>query len=213
MPPSNQTPTFADTANTDPNTLTILHYPHPALRTKALPLPPTPDDTVRAVAQRMIQLMIDAPGIGLAAPQVGLPWRMFVAHVPAPAPGSDDAAQLANDPNIQAILDAGVQLFTNEPTVYINPTITEYSRDLEPYEEGCLSLPHITGHVRRPSTCTINALDAHGNPFTHRATDLLARCWQHEQDHLDAVLITDKFSPLDRRRAKRELEHLEATFN
>ncbi|CAE7357417.1 fmt [Symbiodinium necroappetens] len=137
--------------------------------------------------------MFEAPGIGLAAPQVGLPWRMFVCHV-----GKDPDDEHTEDPPD----------YSTEPMVVINPTLSEPSRDLVPYEEGCLSLPEITGDVRRPSEVTLTALDASGEEYSMRASGLLARCWQHEYDHLDGILIIDKMTAgarLKNRRAIKEL--------
>ena len=106
------------------------------------------DETVRAVAARMIDLMHEAQGIGLAANQVGLPWRMFVADVPVM-----DEDETPTEPDLPTA--------TAEPMVFINPTLSEPSRDLVPYDEGCLSLPGINGEVRRPSTITITATGDH----------------------------------------------------
>ena len=180
----------------DVNALRIVNYPAEVLRRRAEDVPEVTDH-VRDVALKMIELMLDAPGIGLAAPQVGLPWRLFVAHVPA-------------DPEEPDPFVPGVISSTTQPTVYINPELHDYSRDLEPYDEGCLSLPEITGAVRRPTTVSLTATDLEGKRSTIRANGLLGRCWQHEFDHLEGVLIIDKFSPMDRRRAKRALEDLEA---
>lgn len=177
----------------DPRTLSIVHFPAPILRRRTDPVPEVTEQ-VQAVARRMIELMYEAEGIGLAAPQVGLPWRMFVAHVPE----SDDRR-----------LDADPAQATAEPMVCINPRLCEPERDLVPFEEGCLSLPEITGEVRRPSAITMTALDIEGKQFTIRASGLLARCWQHETDHLDGVLIIDRMTPPSRlrnRNAVRELE-------
>jgi len=182
-----------DTVNSDPRLLHILTYPHPALRQKAKPVE-TVDDRVRAAAARMIDLMFEAEGIGLAAPQVGLSWRMFVAHVP------EGEGRLAGaDP-------AGA---TAEPTVYINPRIVALEGDLEPADEGCLSLPDITGEVRRPPIATISATDLEGREFTARADGLLARCWQHEHDHLDGVLIIDRMTQLSRMKNRTAVRSLE----
>lgn len=178
---------------TDPKNLMIVHYPEAVLRKRAKPVGGV-DAEVRAVARRMIELMIEAEGVGLAAPQVGLTWRMFVAHVP-----SNEERSLDHDP-AQA---------TKGPVVYINPKLSEPSRDLVPYEEGCLSLPDIRGDVRRPSTITITATDLEGNQFSQRAEGLLARCWQHEVDHLDGVLIIDKMSQIHRMRNKQAIRELE----
>lgn len=180
----------------DPTKLVIVHYPEPVLRKRAKTVEKI-DDHVRSVAKRMIELMFESEGIGLAAPQVGLSWRLFVCHVP---PAEDRAAPGAAEGPMQS---------TEAPIVYINPVIREPTRDLVPYEEGCLSLPDIRGDVRRPSEVSIVALDLNGKTFTQRASGLLARCWQHEVDHLDGVLIIDKMSQIHRmknRLAIRELE-------
>ncbi len=177
----------------DPATLQIRTYPDDVLRTKARPLAAVTDE-VRAVAARMIELMYEAEGIGLAAPQVGLSWRMFVAHVPE----SDERSATATPASA-----------TPEPRVYINPVLSEPKGAPEPLGEGCLSLPDILGEVLRPPTITITATGLDGKAFTQTATGLLARCWQHETDHLDGVLIIDKMTQLSRlknRSAVRELE-------
>lgn len=176
----------------DPAKLRIEVYPTEVLRTKASEV--EANDEVRAVATRMIDLMRGAEGIGLAAPQVGLTWRMFVAHVPVQE----------DDP-----LNPEIRSNTDEPQVFINPEITEYSRDLEPYDEGCLSLPGVTGEVNRPSTVTMRALDLDGNQVEVKATGLLARCWQHEIDHLDGVLILDKMSQMSRLKNRSRIRSME----
>lgn len=181
----------------DPASLFIVEHPHAALRRRATPIEAISDE-VRAVARRMIELMHQAEGIGLAANQVALPWRIFVAHVPH----SDDPADnhsLTTDP-------AGA---TPSPVVYINPVLSDPQRDLVPFEEGCLSLPEIRGEVRRPSQITITATDLEGSRFTQRAGGLLARCWQHEIDHLDGVLIIDRMVQIDRMKNRSAIKDLE----
>lgn len=153
---------------------------------------------VRAVAARMVQLMFEAEGIGLAAPQVGLPWRMFVAHLPE-----------SNDPEDPRSASSDPVTATRAPTVYINPVLRDALGSPELYEEGCLSLPDIRGDVFRPPTITIEATDVEGNRFTVRGTGLLARCWQHEVDHLDGVLIIDRMTPMARLRVRSKVRELE----
>lgn len=140
--------------------------------------------------------MYEAEGIGLAAPQVGLNLRLFVVDVPE----SEEAGRTSDQEPASA---------TDGPIVCINPKISGFSRDLVAGEEGCLSLPRITGDVRRPSMCTLTALDENGEEFTLQASGLLARCLQHELDHLDGALIIDKFDLPTRRRIKPLLEALE----
>ncbi|MEM1353568.1 MAG: peptide deformylase [Planctomycetota bacterium] len=166
----------------DPAQLEIVHYPAEVLRRPAEPVPEV-DEHVKAVARRMIQLMHLAPGVGLAAPQVGLAWRMFVAN----ASGQE-----------------------GDDRVYINPRIVQTSGGNIAREEGCLSLPGVTAEVLRPAQATISALDQEGAPFEDSADDLLARIWQHEYDHLDGVLILDRMSPIDRMANKRAVRELES---
>ena len=147
--------------------LRIIHYPDPSLRAVGEPIESI-DGTVRAVAARMLELMYEADGAGLAAPQVGLSWRMIVTK--------------AND--------------RHPDLAYINPTISALRGEFEVREEGCLSLPGITLDVRRPASATITALDLEGCEFSISDDDLLARIWQHECDHLDGVLIIDKMTPI-----------------
>jgi peptide deformylase len=173
--------------------LRIRTYPDPVLRRRAEPIE-TIDRNVREVALKMIELMFQADGIGLAGPQVGLPWRIFVAHVP-----ETDDRSAESDP-VTA---------TTEPRVYINPTITDPTGPLEASEEGCLSLPDIRGDILRPSAVTISALDIEGQPFTQTGADLLARCWQHEADHLDGVLIIDKMPQMSRLKNRAAIRALE----
>jgi len=177
----------------DSSRLSILFYPHPALRVKAEPVPAV-NAEVREVAARMIELMRAAPGIGLAAPQVGLGWRMFVAHVPP----AEDAPGDGEHPES-----------TEGPVVYINPVLSDPQGGMGFFEEGCLSLPDIRGQVLRPPTVTITATDIEGNRFTQTGTGLLATCWQHECDHLDGVLIIDRMRQIDRIKSRSAIRRLE----
>ncbi len=179
----------------DPRELHVLTYPDTALRRKATPVAAVTAE-VRAVAERMIELMIEEDGIGLAAPQVGLAWRLFVAHVP---PGDDRGP--ADDP----------PTCTQGPVVYINPELVEPAGNLEPYEEGCLSLPEIRGQVFRPPLITIRATGLDGARFTRRGAGLLARCWQHEVDHLNGVLIIDRMTQMSRLKNRSAVRALERT--
>jgi peptide deformylase len=162
--------------------LKIVLYPHPVLRKKAKPLSEiTPE--VRDVAARMIFLMHEAPGVGLAAPQVGLPWRLFVAN-PTGKPEDD--------------------------RVFINPVLRDPGEEPEAYEEGCLSLPDIQASVTRPKLITVEAIGLDGKKFTLTSDELPARIWQHEIDHLDGVLILDRMTPIDKLSNRRAIKELEA---
>lgn len=177
----------------DPGKLEIVYYPASVLRQKAKAVV-VPAPHLTAVARRMFELMDDAEGIGLAAPQVGLPIRLFVINVP---PGD---ARSAEGPLPSA---------TAGPEIYINPMISSPVGAPEPAEEGCLSLPDIRGQVLRPPTVTIAAYDLEGREFTRTATGLLARCWQHELDHLDGVLILDRMTQMSRLRNRAAVRDLE----
>lgn len=166
----------------DVEKLTIVNYPHPVLRETARPVAEVTDE-VRAVAARMIELMHRAPGVGLAAPQVGLPWRMFVAN-PTGEEGDD--------------------------RVYINPELALGQGEKAARDEGCLSLPGITVEVSRPAEARIRATGLDGQAFEDSSDELLARIWQHEYDHLDGVLIIDKMGPMDRMANRRAIKELEA---
>jgi peptide deformylase len=165
-----------------PAELTILRYPAPSLRAPARAIAKI-DEQVRAVAQRMIELMHEAKGVGLAAPQVGLSWRMFVTDVP------DEH---------------------DEPKVYINPRLTGFGAESSTYEEGCLSLPGIHIEIERPTSATLMAVNLQGEPLTVSSDAFAARVWQHEFDHLNGVLIIDRVSASQRQAHRQKLKELKA---
>lgn len=144
----------------------IVHYPHPALRFKSADVTRI-DSSLRRTVERMFELMYDADGIGLAANQVGLPLRLFVVNLAA-----RDAEK-------------------DEEFVFINPQIRT-RRGSQVGEEGCLSLPGLYSDVRRASELSVSAFDLNGQPFEMRLSDLPARVIQHETDHLDGVMFTDR---------------------
>ena len=164
--------------------LSIVLYPDPVLRREAAPVPAV-DDAVRAVAKDMLRLMHEAPGVGLAAPQVGLSWKLFVAN-PTGKPEDDK--------------------------VYINPQLVDPKGPLDPYEEGCLSLPGIRVEVTRPSTITIKAMDLEGRLFEETADGLVAKIWQHEFDHWMGRMFIDKMSRLDRVMNTKKIKELEYEY-
>jgi peptide deformylase len=160
--------------------LRILRYPDPRLTVMCTPLGAV-DDSVRALIDRMFELMFEARGVGLAAPQVGVTVRLFIASA-------------TFDP-----ADRGV---------YIDPVITA-TEGTQDGEEGCLSFPGVSCKVKRKKFATIRALDRDGNPFEQTGEDLLARIIQHESDHLDGKLLVDRMgsvAKLANRRLLREME-------
>ena len=130
------------------------------------------DDETRKLAREMLQSMYAAKGIGLAAPQVGLSKELLVIDI-----NFEDAAA--------------------EPLILINPEITAFGSTLNSYEEGCLSIPGIYLNVVRPSTIKLKFRDEMGRPRKMNADGLLARCIQHEVDHLRGVLFVDRVSSKD----------------
>jgi peptide deformylase len=166
----------------DPASLRIVLYPAEVLTRKADPVAEV-DDHVRAVAERMIELMHEARGVGLAAPQVGLPWRMFVTDTT----GEGQSGK-----------------------VYINPELFDPTPQTAPRDEGCLSLPQITGEITRPVGISIRGLNEQGQPIEERSEEFPARVWQHEFDHLDGTLILDKMTRMDRMANKRLIRDLES---
>jgi len=155
--------------------LPILILPDPVLRQVARPVERI-DDRVRALARDMLETMYEAPGIGLAAPQVGILERIVVCDVV-----TDEEAEPA-------------------PMALVNPEIVARSEETRVYEEGCLSIPEYTEEVTRPAEVTVRYLDLLGEEREIRAGGLLATCLQHEIDHLDGVLFIDHLSRLKRDR-------------
>ncbi|HEX2837850.1 MAG TPA: peptide deformylase [Phycisphaerales bacterium] len=182
----------------DPASLHIRIYPDAVLRKKAAPVTAF-DDTLRAVVRRMFEVMAEEVGIGLAAPQVGLPWRLFVLNVPPPKPSRGDPDEPPSE----------YPTFSQGRMVFVNPVLSNPSGVPEPDNEGCLSLPDIRGDVLRPPVITATARDEFGKEFTITAAGLLARCIQHEYDHLDGVLILDRMSQMSRIKNRAAIKDLE----
>jgi peptide deformylase len=158
----------------------ILEVPHPLLRQRAAPVEAV-DDAVRAFLEAMLATMYAAPGVGLAGPQVGVMQRLVVADV-----SKDEAARA--------------------PLRLVNPEIVWRSEDEEIKEEGCLSLPEQFAEVRRPARVRVRFVDETGAARELEADGLLARCLQHEVDHLDGVLFVDHLSVLKRNMILRKLQ-------
>ena len=148
----------------------ISKLPDPILRRKARPVESI-DSALQTLVDDMIETMRAAPGVGLAAPQVGVSERIFVAEYPV-----DDEKE-----------DAPKKLF-----VVINPEIKQRSEETELGVEGCLSLPGLQGEVERALEVTVKGLTRHGQPVKIKARGWLARIFQHEIDHLDGIVFTDR---------------------
>lgn len=154
----------------------ILTVPDPRLKEVSKPVEGGVTDDIRALMDDMLETMYAAPGIGLAAIQIGVPLRVIVMDLS----GEDQEPQ---------------------PRYFVNPEILPLTEDTAPYEEGCLSVPDVFEEVERPTECRIRYLDYDGNRVEEVATGLFAVCIQHEMDHLEGTLFIDHLSRLKRQRA------------
>ena len=163
--------------------LPILIHPDPRLKKVATPVSEVTRD-IRALADNMLETMYDAPGIGLAAPQVGVMKRIFV---------------------MDCIKEEGA---TPEPMVLINPEVTWVSEDMNVYEEGCLSIPDQYAEVERPAEARVRWMDLDGKTHEEQFDKLWATCSQHEIDHLNGKLFIDYLKPLRRQMITRKMVKL-----
>ena len=153
----------------------ILIHPDPRLKKLCDPVADIGDD-LRKLADDMLETMYDAPGIGLAAIQIGVPKRVIVMDLAGP---EEEPA----------------------PRYFVNPEILPLTEDMAPYEEGCLSVPEYFDEVQRPARARIRYLDYNGQSVEEEVDGLYAVCIQHEMDHLNGVLFIDHLSRLKRERA------------
>ena len=161
--------------------LVLVKYPDPRLREACRPVEVF-DERLRALTEKMFAIMYDRRGVGLAAPQVGLSLRLFLAN-PTLEPADE--------------------------RVYVNPTLIE-NQGRQDGDEGCLSFPGIFCKIKRFATTTIRAQDLSGQTFTETGEGLLARIFQHESDHLEGRLLVDRMSVAARISNRRALKELEA---
>jgi len=167
----------------------ILTEPNEILRKKSLPVDKV-DKDLQTLMDDMLETMYAAPGIGLAAIQVGVPKRIIA-------------------------LDIEHKEGKKNPLFFINPEIIEKSKNLSTYEEGCLSVPGQFAEIDRPDKCHLKYLDYHGNKKEIKAEGMLATCIQHEMDHLEGILFIDYLSKLKKTmiikklsKQKKELERI-----
>ena len=164
--------------------LKIIHYPDPRLRRMSAPVTEfTPE--LKELAARMLELMRESRGVGLAAPQVGVNLRLFVIN-----PTGEEG----------------------DERVYVNPELTD-AEDEEEGEEGCLSLPGINAKVWRSVHLRIRAQDLEGRAFEEVAEGYVARIWQHETDHLNGAMIIDRMGPVAKLAARRTLKELQQKWD
>lgn len=160
----------------------ILTVPHPVLKQVSAKVDVV-DDDLRALMDDMLETMYEAPGIGLAAIQIGVPKRVIVM----------DLARPEEEP---------------QPRYYVNPEILWASEETAPYEEGCLSVPEIFDEVERPARVKLRYLNYQGEQIEEDAEGLFAVCIQHEMDHLNGVLFIDHLSRLKREQAVKKVKKL-----
>ncbi len=166
------------------NELTIIHYPHPVLKQQSKRIEQI-DDNIEKLILKMLELMYQNKGVGLAANQVAVPLSLFVAN-----PTGEKQDEL----------------------IFINPEIIE-QEGWDEAEEGCLSVPQIYTKIRRRKKIVAQAIDITGKQFEIAADNLLARIIQHETDHLLGKTIVDRMSPLAKISNRRQLKLLEEQFN
>jgi peptide deformylase len=166
--------------------LEVIHYPHPTLRHVSKPLKRV-DRELREMIAEMFSLMYKYEGVGLAANQVDLPYRLFIAN-PSGDPKQND-----------------------QEFVFINPVIVSSKGQVEG-EEGCLSIPGLLGQVVRKEKVQVEAYNLSGEMFTGELDGLFARIVQHEIDHLDGVLFIDRLSPAHLADLRDDLEEFEIDF-
>ncbi len=162
--------------------LPLLIAPDPRLKTVSRPVDAV-DAGLRRLMDDMLETMRWAPGVGLAAIQVGVPRRIIV-------------------------IDIAEEGKTPQPRYYVNPEIVWRSEEVAVYSEGCLSVPEFYEDVERPATVKVRFLDYHGKPREELAEGLLATCLQHEFDHLEGILFLDHLSRLKRSTILRKLQKL-----
>ncbi len=164
--------------------LPIIETPDPILRQISTPVEEVTDE-LRKLIDDMFQTMYAAPGIGLAAIQVGVPKRLLVIDLQEP---EEEGGEPVRD-----------------PLVFINPEIVEASDTLQVYSEGCLSVPDMYAEVERPDRIRARWLDRDGKPHEEEIDGLLAVCLQHEMDHLEGILFIDHLSRLKREMILRKI--------
>ena len=164
----------------------IIKYPHPTLRYRSKPLKRI-DPALRETVAEMFQLMYEAQGIGLAANQVDLPYRLFVLNIHE-------------------------ERLKDHEMVFINPVISK-PKEPDEKEEGCLSLPGVYAQVRRPASIHVTALNLAGEPIEGEFGGLLARAIQHETDHLDGILFIDRLADLSKKQLQDDLDRFQKKYD
>jgi len=164
----------------DVENCSITHYPAEVLGGRARPVERIDDSIVRLV-KKMTDIMLENKGVGLAGPQAGVPLRIFIISLDATKEGVK---------------------------VYINPTVTPTTDELQVTDEGCLSVPGVHTKIRRYKKCSVTATDLDGNLFTQEAEGLYARALQHEYDHIEGITIVNRMGQTARIVHRKQLKKL-----
>lgn len=186
----------------------ILEVPDPRLKTVSKPVPADQfNDELKTLVEDMFETMYDAPGIGLAAIQVGVPQRVLVIDLQPEDPDADPV-ECDHDHGHEDGHKHTHPATKNDPRVFINPEILDPAEDLATYQEGCLSVPEIFADVDRPATCTVKYQDLDGKSHVEQLDGLMATCIQHEMDHLEGILFIDHLSRLKKQMALKKLKKM-----
>lgn len=179
-----------DLSSIDFSTLDIVKYPHPSLRAenKEVTKEQLKDGSITKLAKEMFRIMYDEPGIGLAAPQVGINLRLMVYN------------------------ESGDRKRWLDEVVMVNPKIVEYSEGKDTEIEACLSFPDMSGEVVRPKWIKVEALNMKGKKIKRKFTGWEARLFQHEYDHLDGVVYIDRLNEEERSKIQPKLDELIKDF-
>ncbi|BEU99649.1 peptide deformylase [Novosphingobium olei] len=182
--------------------LPIIEVPDPRLKQVSVPVDNF-DDQLRTLVADMFDTMYDAPGIGLAAIQVGIPLRVLVIDLQPEDPDAEPEVCHSHGGHHHTH-----QPTKREPRVFINPEILDPSEEHSLYQEGCLSVPEIYAEVERPARIRARWQDLDGKVHEEQLEGLMATCLQHEMDHLEGILFIDHLSRLKRNMALKKLEKL-----
>lgn len=172
--------------------LEVLCYGHPVLRQKCQPVDQITDD-IKALVADMIETMDACDGVGIAAPQVGRPIRLFVLR--------------------NYIEKENGEVTLSDPIVYINPKLLSPSEELVEDVEGCLSLPGLRLNVKRPYSIEVEATDLDGNIFSEQLEGYNARVRMHENDHINGVLFIDRIDPAIKKKIEPKLKEMKKKYN
>lgn len=180
----------------------------PDARLKLISTPVEPDEfgpELNQLVEDMFETMYDAPGIGLAAIQVGVPKRVLVIDLQPDDPDAEPV-ECGHDHGHGHGHSHTHTPTKKEPRVFINPVILDPADELKTYQEGCLSVPEIYADVDRPATCRVRYQDLEGNTHEEALEGLMATCLQHEMDHLEGILFIDHLSRLKKAMVLKKLK-------